>query len=186
MQSVLQAAVLSEMREAVEQALATLSDRERAVLEMRYGLNGERSQYLSEVGNRVHLSKERIRQIQRRALAKLGDPLGSIQPLAQLMEDLDECLSEPQSPLPAQELRESLKQTENAAKKATRKNTMNNWMYYQRHCRKVRSARRSHEDWTVAEDKAYGRGCGPRAGGVKSRTALPVGPARNSSQKDEG
>src|SRR4051794_16841296 len=53
--------------------LGGLSDRERQVLRMRYGIDGEELS-LREVGDRLGLSGERVRQIERRALAKLAAP----------------------------------------------------------------------------------------------------------------
>ena len=51
--------------------LADLDDRERKVLKLRFGLDGRRSRTLEEVGKELHLSRERSRQIQQRALVKL-------------------------------------------------------------------------------------------------------------------
>jgi RNA polymerase primary sigma factor len=55
----------------VRRLLATLNDRERRVLELRYGLNGEQPCSSTEIARRFNLSRERIRQIESRSLSKL-------------------------------------------------------------------------------------------------------------------
>ena len=58
-------------RDAVNQeALNTLTPREKKVLEMRFALNGEEARTLKAVGERFHVTKERIRQIEAKALRK--------------------------------------------------------------------------------------------------------------------
>ncbi len=52
--------------------LSELSARERAVLEARFGLDGGEQAALGEVGAQLGLSAERVRQLERRALAKLA------------------------------------------------------------------------------------------------------------------
>lgn len=51
--------------------LSLLSDRERNVLELRYGLNGNESQTLVEIGDEMGVTRERIRQIEIGAIAKI-------------------------------------------------------------------------------------------------------------------
>jgi RNA polymerase primary sigma factor len=51
--------------------LHTLSHRERRVLELRYGLDGEHPRTLDEVGRTFNVRRERIRQIEKRSLKKL-------------------------------------------------------------------------------------------------------------------
>ena len=64
--------VLSKMRgEELEAVLSTLSHRERKVLELRYGLDGSDARTLEEVGRAFGVTRERIRQIESRALMKL-------------------------------------------------------------------------------------------------------------------
>jgi len=58
-------------QEAVRDALAKLSYRERRVLELRYGLGGEQPRTLKEVGQAVGVTRERIRQIETQSLKKL-------------------------------------------------------------------------------------------------------------------
>jgi RNA polymerase primary sigma factor len=57
--------------EALTKCLASLSFRERRVLELRYGLNGERPRTLDEVGRSFNVTRERIRQIENQGLKKL-------------------------------------------------------------------------------------------------------------------
>jgi RNA polymerase primary sigma factor len=58
-------------RENVGRALAALPRREREVIEMRFGLTGERPQTLEEVGQAFNVTRERIRQIENHTLKKL-------------------------------------------------------------------------------------------------------------------
>ncbi len=59
--------------------LRTLSEREREVLELRFGLVGERPLTLDEVGRHFELTRERIRQIEAKALTKLRHPCSPAQ-----------------------------------------------------------------------------------------------------------
>jgi len=65
------------LRETMKSALAVLSDRERQVLELRYGLLDGREHTLEEVGTYFDLTRERIRQIESKALRKLRHPTRS-------------------------------------------------------------------------------------------------------------
>jgi len=58
-------------QEEVVRLLRQLKPRERTVIEMRFGLGAEEARTLEEVGERLHLSRERIRQIEERAKQKL-------------------------------------------------------------------------------------------------------------------
>ena len=58
-------------REALRDALENLSQRERRVLELRYGLGGEHPRTLDEVGRTFNVTRERIRQIEHHSLRKL-------------------------------------------------------------------------------------------------------------------
>jgi RNA polymerase primary sigma factor len=60
--------------EQIEQALSTLNDRERRVLEMRFGLRGQPPRTLEEIGREFGLTRERIRQLEGLALRKLRHP----------------------------------------------------------------------------------------------------------------
>jgi RNA polymerase primary sigma factor len=57
--------------EALQDALGKLSDRERGVLELRYGLGGEHPRTLDEIGRTFNLTRERIRQIENHSFKKL-------------------------------------------------------------------------------------------------------------------
>ena len=71
-------AVAREMlRESIADTLAVLSDRERQVLELRYGLVDGRDHTLEEVGQHFTVTRERIRQIEAKALRKLRHPTRS-------------------------------------------------------------------------------------------------------------
>jgi RNA polymerase primary sigma factor len=59
------------LKELVEEMLEQLTERERAVLSLRYGLVDGQGRTLSEVGHTFHVTRERIRQIEARALEKL-------------------------------------------------------------------------------------------------------------------
>ncbi len=58
-------------REALRNILSSLSERERMVLEMRYGLDGQQPRTLDEVGRAFNVTRERIRQIEHQGLKKL-------------------------------------------------------------------------------------------------------------------
>jgi len=58
-------------RIAVKQTLATLPERERAVLEKRFGLDDGRIETLQEIATQFSVTRERIRQIEAKALRKL-------------------------------------------------------------------------------------------------------------------
>ncbi len=62
------------LREKVEEVLSTLSPREARILRLRYGLINGRAYTLEEVGRKFGLTRERIRQIQGRALRRLRHP----------------------------------------------------------------------------------------------------------------
>jgi RNA polymerase primary sigma factor len=64
-------ALESDLSNEVERALAPLSDREKEVLRLRYGLGADREYTLEEIGKRLDVTRERVRQIESRALQKL-------------------------------------------------------------------------------------------------------------------
>ena len=62
------------LREQVRQILMTLSERERRVLELRYGMTDGQMHTLEQVGKEFNVTRERIRQIEAKALRKLRHP----------------------------------------------------------------------------------------------------------------
>jgi RNA polymerase primary sigma factor len=65
--------VLSElrMRDELEKCMNKVGDRERKILEMRFGLNGNERMTLETVGKKLRLSRERVRQLEERGLQRL-------------------------------------------------------------------------------------------------------------------
>jgi len=66
-----EAAEVTMRREALRSILGALSPRERQVLELRYGLDGQQPRTLDEVGRAFNVTRERIRQIEHQSLKKL-------------------------------------------------------------------------------------------------------------------
>ena len=67
-------AAAAMQKERVMEVLLTLTPREQEVLRLRYGLNGENPHTLEEVGRRFKVTRERIRQIEAKALRKMRHP----------------------------------------------------------------------------------------------------------------
>ena len=63
-----------ERTKAIDTVLGTLNERERFVIERRFGIGVSRPRTLEEVGNELNISKERVRQIEAAALRKLRNP----------------------------------------------------------------------------------------------------------------
>jgi RNA polymerase primary sigma factor len=64
-------AIRGELATEVEHVMALLSEREREVLRLHYGLGQDRELTLAEIGRRLSITRERVRQIEVKALAKL-------------------------------------------------------------------------------------------------------------------
>ena len=62
---------VNALSEDMQKALDTLTDRERAILSLYFGLEGEEPLTLEEIGKRMHLTRERIRQIKEKAIMRL-------------------------------------------------------------------------------------------------------------------
>ncbi len=68
------AAAFSMLREQLMEVLSSLTDREQQVLRLRFGLDDGRARTLEEVGQQFNVTRERIRQIEAKALRKLRHP----------------------------------------------------------------------------------------------------------------
>ena len=69
-----EAAAYALLKEQLEEVLSTLNDREQKVLKLRFGLEDGRARTLEEVGREFDVTRERIRQIEAKALRKLRHP----------------------------------------------------------------------------------------------------------------
>ncbi|MBO6166421.1 MAG: RNA polymerase sigma factor RpoD [Eubacterium sp.] len=69
-----EAAASAILKEQISEVLSTLTDREQKVLRLRFGLDDGRSRTLEEVGKEFNVTRERIRQIEAKALRKLRHP----------------------------------------------------------------------------------------------------------------
>ncbi len=62
------------LRKDINEALETLTEKEREIIEMRFGLNGAIPMSLKEIGELYNLTKERIRQIEKKAIERMKQP----------------------------------------------------------------------------------------------------------------
>jgi len=62
------------LQEDINTVLATLTEKEAEILRYRFGLNGRRPMSLKEIGDKYRLTKERIRQIEKKAIKRLQHP----------------------------------------------------------------------------------------------------------------
>ena len=69
-----EAAAFSMLKDQLEEVLSTLTEREQKVLKLRFGLDDGRARTLEEVGKEFDVTRERIRQIEAKALRKLRHP----------------------------------------------------------------------------------------------------------------
>ena len=86
MQAPLDQAINSGLKEAIRGILTTLTPREAKVLRMRFGIDMNTDHTLEEVGKQFDVTRERIRQIEAKALRKLRHPSRSGQ-IGGFMED---------------------------------------------------------------------------------------------------
>src|SRR6476619_8543995 len=66
-----EATLEGDLSNEVTRALAPLSDREKEVLRLRYGLGTDREYTLEEIGRRLSVTRERVRQIEAKAVSKM-------------------------------------------------------------------------------------------------------------------
>jgi RNA polymerase primary sigma factor len=62
------------LKKQIDEVLGTLNSREQRVLQLRFGLEDDRSHTLEQVGSEFNVTRERIRQIEAKALRKLRHP----------------------------------------------------------------------------------------------------------------
>jgi RNA polymerase primary sigma factor len=70
----LESVLFAQMRNQLHSVLATLSDREAGIVRLRFGLTDGQPRTLDEIGHLYGITRERIRQIESKAMAKLRHP----------------------------------------------------------------------------------------------------------------
>ncbi|MBN2374010.1 sigma-70 family RNA polymerase sigma factor [bacterium] len=78
--------IKQNLSEMIQFVLDTLSEREKKIIEMRYGIGSNKEKTLEEIGEYFHLTRERIRQIEEKALQRLKDP-DCIHPLMEFVQN---------------------------------------------------------------------------------------------------
>jgi RNA polymerase primary sigma factor len=68
--------IQDQLAAELEHVMAPLDEREREILRLRYGLSGDRECTLAEIGRRLSITRERVRQLETRALEKLRGARG--------------------------------------------------------------------------------------------------------------
>ena len=63
-------------KEEVQELLESLNDRERQVIRLRFGLEDGKTHTLEEIGDELNVTRERVRQIEARAMEKLRNKAG--------------------------------------------------------------------------------------------------------------
>ena len=66
--------IKQSLTEEIQNILDTLSEREKKIIEMRFGIGTNKEKTLEEIGRYFHLTRERIRQIEETALQRLKNP----------------------------------------------------------------------------------------------------------------
>ena len=66
--------LLTERAELLEEALSTISYREREVIKLHYGLGYDATHSLDEIGQIFKITRERVRQIEKKAIRRLSEP----------------------------------------------------------------------------------------------------------------
>lgn len=79
-----------QLRETLERVFKTLTPKEVAVLKLRFGFGGDDEQTLKQIGEKFHVTRERIRQIEAKALRKLRNPkrARALQAFAEVMRQM--------------------------------------------------------------------------------------------------
>jgi len=83
--------LLLKLREQIKEVLDSLQKKEREIVVMRFGLDDGRIKTLKEIGEAFNISRERVRQIETKALSKLKHPSRTKQLMA-WKEDREEML----------------------------------------------------------------------------------------------
>ena len=69
---------INERNEIIKKCLSLLNEREKFIIESRFGLNGDKRETLESIGRKLKVTRERIRQIEKNALLKIKQSLEEI------------------------------------------------------------------------------------------------------------